>query len=308
MVLGPCLHGSKPQPFQLRQFARKNGRFGTDGSGGANQLRQIKDRVKAQTGLIASVGVAPNKFLAKLASDHGKPDGFVVLPHESVEAFLAPLPVSRIWGVGKKAEQRLHALSIQTIGQLANMPERLLIDHFGEMGRHIGRLARGQDERQVVPDREAKSISTETTFASDIDDRETLRSCLLELTEHLASRLRQAGLRARTVEVKIRSSEFKTRHRAQALKDATDSTDVIWQAARAVFERGLSRELLPVRLLGVGATRLTRDLTVQGDLFDGALGKRQSDLDRTIDTIRGQFGAGAIRRGSLLDPKNDSKT
>jgi DNA polymerase-4 len=266
---------------------------------------QIKERIRAETGLIASVGVAPNKFLAKLASDHGKPDGFVILPQDHVEAFLAPLPVGRIWGVGRKAEQRLHALGIQTIGQLVRLPEHLLVDHFGAMGRPMARLARGQDERPVVPDREAKSISTETTFAEDIGDREILRTCLLELTEHLASRLRQAGLRARTVEVKIRSSEFKTRHRAQALKDPTDCTEVIWQAVRAVFERSLGRDLLLVRLLGVGATWLTRDVTAQGDLFDGGQGKRQSELDRTIDSIRSQFGNGAIRRGSLIDKKDE---
>src|SRR5262249_55232148 len=124
--------------------------------------RRIKARIKNEVGLTASVGAAPNKFLAKLASDHGKPDGLVVVTPVSVSEFLAPLPVGRIWGVGKRAESRLHGLGIRTIGQLAAIPEALLADHFGEMGRHIWQLARGQDERRVVPDREAKSISTET--------------------------------------------------------------------------------------------------------------------------------------------------
>ncbi len=153
--------------------------------------RQVKDRIKTETGLTASVGVAPNKSLAKLAGDLRKPDGLVVVPPERVQAFLAPLPVGRIWGVGAKAEKRLHSLGVRTIGQLAALPERLLIDHFGKkMGRHVWQLAHGHDDRTVTPDREAKSISTETTFAQDVSDLEALRVCLLDLTDHLAGRLR----------------------------------------------------------------------------------------------------------------------
>jgi DNA polymerase IV len=128
--------------------------------------RKIKNRIRAETGLIASVGVAPNKYLAKLASDIGKPDGFVVLEPNKVTEFLATLPVSRIWGVGKKGEKRLHDMGIRTIGQIAALPEEALSDRFGEMGRHIWQLAQGQDDRSVVPDREAKSVSTETIILS----------------------------------------------------------------------------------------------------------------------------------------------
>jgi DNA polymerase-4 len=220
-------------------------------SGPAPEIaRRIKDWINGDTGLIASVGVAPNKFLAKLASDHGKPDGLVVVLPEQVAAFLAPLPVGRLWGVGRKAEQRLHALGIRTIGQLGVLPERVLADHFGEAGRHVWRLAHGEDDRAVVPDREAKSISTETTFPEDLGDREALRAWLLDQVEHLAARLRHAGLRARTVELKVRSSDFCTRHRAQALPEATDATDELWRAARVLFDRGVGRDVLPLRLLG----------------------------------------------------------
>jgi DNA polymerase-4 len=263
--------------------------------------RQIKEGIKAETALTASVGVAPNKFLAKLASDLRKPDGLVVVPPGGVTAFLAPLPVGRLWGVGARAEERLHALGVRTIGQLAALPERLLIDHFGKVGRQVWQLAQGHDERPVVPDREAKSISTETTFSQDVGDRDALRTCLLDLTDHLAARLRQAGLRARGVELKIRSSDFQTRHRARALPQATNRTDALWQAALGIFENALTKELLPLRLLGVGASRLTRDSHVQGDLFDGGLGKRREALDQAVDAIRGQFGDTAIKRGSLLD-------
>jgi DNA polymerase IV len=263
--------------------------------------RKIKERVKAETGLTASVGVAANKFLAKLAGDHGKPDGLVVVPAGGAAAFLGPLPVGRVWGVGAKAEGRLHALGVRTIGQLAALPERLLVDHLGEAGRHVWRLARGQDDGRVVPDREAKSISTETTFPQDVGDREALRGWLLGLVEHLAGRLRHAGLRAGTVELKARSADFRTRHRAQALPEPSGSTDVLWQAAQGLFDRGVGRDLLPLRLLGVGATRLTREVAVQGDLFDSAQREQRQALDRAVDTIRGRFGAAAIRRGSLLD-------
>jgi DNA polymerase-4 len=269
--------------------------------------RRIKERIKAEAGLVASVGVAPNKFLAKLASDHAKPDGFVVLRPEQVTAFLAPLPVGRIWGVGKRAEQRLYALGVHTIGELAALPERVLADHFGESGRHVWRLARGEDGRKVVPDRKARSISTETTFPQDVGDREALRVWLLDLVEHLAARLRHAGLRARTVELKIRSSDFRTRHRAQALPEPSDATDVLWQSAQALFDRAVGHEVLPLRLLGVGATRLTRESTVQGELFDGGERGRREALDKTVDAIRGQFGATAIRRGSLLHRDEDQQ-
>jgi DNA polymerase-4 len=261
---------------------------------------QLKVRVKAETGLIASVGVAPNKFLAKLASDHGKPDGFVVLPADGVEAFLAPLPVGRLWGVGAKSEKRLHALGIRTIGQLAALPEKALIGHFGDSGSHLGQLARGQDDRNVVPDREAKSISTETTFDQDIGDRHVLRTWLLDLVDHLAGRLRYSGLRARSVELKIRSADFRTHMRSQALPETTDVTEILWQTAKDLFERSLTRDILPLRLLGVGASRLTRESTVQRDLFDDGSRQRQGALDRAVDAIRGQFGTDAIRRGSLL--------
>jgi DNA polymerase-4 len=265
---------------------------------------KVKGRIKAETGLTASVGVAANKFLAKVASDLGKPDGLVVVPAGGAAAFLGPLPVGRVWGVGAKAEGRLHALGVRTVGQLAALPEKALVGHFGELGRHVWRLARGDDGRAVVPDGAAKSVSAETTFARDIGDREALRTWLLGLTDHLAGRLRHAGLRARTVEVKVRSSDFRTRHRAQGLGQATNATGVIWQAARQLLDRGLTDEVLPVRLLGVGASRLTREGVVQGDLFDG--GRRQQEaLDRAIDAIRGRFGGAAIRRGSLLDRGTD---
>jgi DNA polymerase IV len=200
-----------------------------------------------------------------------------------------------------KAEQRLHALSIHTIGPLAAIPEQLLMDHFGEMGRHIWQLVHGQDERRVAADREAKSISTETTFPEDINDGEVLRDWLVDLTDQLAGRLRHAGLRARTVELKIRSSDFRIRHPARALREPSNLASALSQAAQTIFDRNLTPDLLPVRLLGVGASRLSPETARQGDSFDGEVRDRQQLLDRTVDAIRGQFGAAAFRRGSSLD-------
>jgi DNA polymerase-4 len=268
--------------------------------------RKIKDRIRTETGLIASVGVAPNKYLAKLASDFGKPDGFVVLPPEKVMDFLSPLPVSRIWGVGAKGEKRLHDLGIRTIGQIAALPKKTLSDRLGDMGRHIWQLANGLDNRPVVPDREAKSISTETTFAHDIDDRNILRTWLLDLVDHLASRLRHQAVWARTIDLKIRSSDFRTVTRSTTLAEATNSTNVIWKAAADLFEQNFSGVFSTVRLLGVGATKLTREPVVQGDLFEIESHQRDSALDQTIDIIRAQFGTDSIQRGNLLSrPSSD---
>jgi DNA polymerase-4 len=264
--------------------------------------RRIKERVKDETGLVASVGVAPNKFLAKLASDLGKPDGLVVVPPGKVAEFLAPLPVGRVWGVGAKGEKRLRALGVRTIGQLAALPERVLADHLGEVGRRAWQLAHGRDDRAVVPDREAKSISTETTFAEDIGDRAALRTWLLDLVDQLGGRLRHEGLRARTVELKVRSADFRTRTRSVSLGEATDLTEALWRAALGLFERTVVGEVLPVRLLGVGASGLTRDPLAQGDLFDDGGRRRRAALDRAIDAIRRQLGPEAIRCGSLLPP------
>jgi DNA polymerase-4 len=267
--------------------------------------RKIKERIRGETELTASVGVASNKFLAKLASDLRKPDGLVVIDPHKVHEVLATLPVDRLWGVGKKGEKRLRALGVHTIGQLAALPDQVLVDRFGKAGRHLWLLARGQDERAVVPDEEAKSLSTETTFPRDIGNRDVLRSCLLELVEHLGSRLRQQAVRARTIDLKLRTSEFRTYTRAQTLPEPTDLTEVIWQTAANLLKTRVPSDWLPLRLLGVGATGLVRDMPVQGDLFDEGWRIKQRALDGTIDAIRHQFGRSAIRRAEGMNKQRD---
>ncbi|MHC4093589.1 MAG: DNA polymerase IV, partial [Planctomycetota bacterium] len=162
--------------------------------GPAEQIaRELKRRIREETHLTASVGLAPNKFLAKLGSDMEKPDGLVIVPSDGVRAFLAPLPISRLWGVGKATLPKLEALGVRTFGDLGRFSEVALRNHFGEAGEHFYRLVRGIDDRNVVPDREAKSISHEVTFSVDIDDYDHLRAVLLGQTEHVAHRLRRHG-------------------------------------------------------------------------------------------------------------------
>ncbi len=267
----------------------------------AEIARQIRARIRAELGLTASVGVAPNKFLAKLASDLQKPDGLVVIEPDRVQEILAPLPVGRLWGVGKKGEKRLHALGLHTIGQLAALPEWMALDHFGTVGSWLLQLAQGHDDGAVVPDGAAKSVSTETTFSRDIGNRETLRSCLLDLVDHLGQRLRRQGLRARTIDLKLRTSDFRTFNRGQSLSEPTDLTEVIWQTVADLFQTRVANEWLPLRLLGVGATRLVRDEAVQHDLFGQAWRAKQRAIEGAMDAIREQFGRSSIRRARQMD-------
>ena len=216
--------------------------------------RQIKAVIRSELNLVASVGVAPNKFLAKIASDLEKPDGFVVVDAARVQEFLDPLPVERLWGVGRQTSKVMQQLHVATIGDLRQLPVAQLKAQFGGQGEHFWQLAHGIDERKVVPDREAKSISHETTFAADISDMEVLRAWLLELTEQVARRLRRYELRSRTVQLKIRFADFSTITRSHKLPEATNSTDLLWQTAGQLLAKGLTAKRLPLRLLGIGVS------------------------------------------------------
>jgi DNA polymerase-4 len=264
--------------------------------------RQIRERIRSELRLTASVGVACNKFLAKLASDLKKPDGLVVIEPDKVEQILSPLPVGRLWGVGKKGEKRLQALGFRTVGDIRALPESILQDHLGSVGSWLWKLAHGLDDNPVVPDAEAKSVSTETTFSRDIGDREALRSCLLELSDNLGHRLRRHSFRARTIDLKVRTSDFQTYSRAQSLSEPTDLTEVIWQTADSLLKTRVLSQWLPLRLLGVGATKLVGQEQVQHDLFGQEWRAKQKSLESAMDAIRDQFGRAAIRRARLLNP------
>jgi DNA polymerase-4 len=253
--------------------------------------------------LIASVGVAPNKFLAKIASDLEKPDGFVRVDPDAVQAFLDPLPVERLWGVGRQTSKVFQKLGVRTICQLRQLPLSVLTSHFGSHGEHLSKLAHGIDNRPVVPDREAKSISHETTFATDLDDQESLRAWLLELTEQVARRLRRHALRGRTVEIKVRFADFQTITRSRKLPQPTSSTHELWEPANELLSTRLPSDHLPVRLLGMGVTEIDRTGVTQRQLFDEGDRIKQDGLDEVGDQIRERFGSKALSRGSTLKHK-----
>ncbi|MCW8919246.1 MAG: DNA polymerase IV [Gammaproteobacteria bacterium] len=266
--------------------------------GSAEQIaRAIKQAIRDELALVASVGVAPNKFLAKLAGDVDKPDGFVVVTEEGVERFLAPLPVSRIWGVGKVAAQGFERLGIRTIGQLRHYPPQLIREHFGNSGEQFLRLAQGLDERPVVSEQEAKSISNETTFTADISNRRVLRDWLHALTEQVAWRLRAQQLKGRTVHLKVRLADFTTLTRSHSLESVTDTTAEIWQVVQTLFEQRLMHPLPAVRLLGVGISNFSPPPPRQGDLFAAVDEGRQRRIDTVLDEMKARFGQGVIRRG-----------
>jgi DNA polymerase-4 len=260
--------------------------------------RQIKAAIREELNLVASIGVAPNKFLAKVASDLEKPDGLVIVEAGGEQAFLDPLPVGRLWGVGRVAGRAFVQWGIRTIGQLRRMPEDLLVSRFGSAGEHLWQLAHGQDARPVVPEHKAKSISHETTFERDIHDREVLRAWLLDLTDQVARRVRAQGLKGRTIQLKVRYSDFRTVTRSQSLPEPTDVTDEIWKTVAELFEQRLPPSLPPVRLLGMGVSGLDRSGEQQKLLFDTEERKRQSRLDSATDQIRQRFGSDAIGRAA----------
>lgn len=261
--------------------------------------RRIKREILAELQLVASVGVAPNKFLAKIASDLRKPDGFVVVDPERIAEFLDPLPVSRIWGVGKVTGQTLERYGIRTIAQLRAWPREELERSFGQAGEHYWRLAHGIDDRAVIPDRQAKSISNETTFAADIREPETLRAWALDLAEQVARRLRQSELKGRTVELKVRFHDFRTIARSKTLPAATDTTQEIHDAVRELLAR-LPEPLPPVRLIGVGVTGIAGQATSQRMLpfEDEENREKHQRLDAALDEIHQRFGNSAVSRAS----------
>ncbi len=258
--------------------------------------RRIKADIREQEQLVASVGVAPNKMLAKIASDLDKPDGFVFVPGDGVNEFLDPLPVARVWGVGRVTQHSLERLGVRTIGQLRNIPLETLQTSFGSGGEHLWKLSRGIDDRRVLPDREAKSISHETTFAKDITDAEVLRSVLWQLSDQVARRLRRQKLFGKTVQLKLRYDDFDTITRAQKLDAPTHVTSEIAATADELFSKRLPARQLSVRLIGVGISGLTTEALRQQSLFADEAHKKESQIDSVTDEIRKRYGGGAVGR------------
>jgi DNA polymerase-4 len=250
---------------------------------------QIVQQIKAATGLDASVGMAHNKFLAKLASDVDKPRGFVSVPVDGVREFLDPMPVRRLWGIGKRTEPRLRAMGLLTIGQLRRSDQAALATVLGNRTGHFMALARGEDEREVTPGRPDKSISHESTFSVDLRDDRELRAELLRQCEAVMRRVRARHLAARTVHIKIRDPRFLTVTRSLSLRSPTASTRTLYQVAGGLLQKWREGNLsTPVRLLGVGVSNFT-------DALDPPPGR--AALDVTLDSISERFGADTIVRG-----------
>ncbi|MFO7536199.1 MAG: DNA polymerase IV [Kiritimatiellia bacterium] len=268
--------------------------------------RKLKERIRTELGLTASVGIAPNKFLAKLGSDLNKPDGLTLVPTdpEAIVQFLAPLPVSRIFGVGEVTERALKKHGIKTIGQLQATPRAHLAALFGGLfADQLYSLARGLDDRPLVMEWEEKSISNETTFEEDCASRDILRQTLLELAEHVGRRLRRHGKLARTVQIKARFPDFRTITRQAALPEPTDTDRDLIRAGFTLYEKaGLQG---PLRLLGFGVSNLMapREGPVrQPLLFEEPRPERRKkdkQLDKAVDDLRNKFGEDILKRGGV---------
>ena len=260
--------------------------------------RSIKKAIREATGMTASVGLAPNKFLAKIASDLKKPDGLVVLQEADVDQFLRDLPISRLWGVGPKTEARLHEMGFRTIGQLASASRESLVRTLGSLGEHLYQLSHGKDDRQVVPDWERKSVGTETTFDEDTDDRDLLLRTILELSDHVAERLRKDEYRARKVTLKLRYSNFSTHTKQHSLDRLIQTGDEIAAVARQLFSQfSLNRK---IRLIGVSAGDLHRGREDPEQLTLFATSNPKEKLGHAVDAIKEKFGIDSLRRGSQL--------
>ena len=264
---------------------------------GVDAANLIRKRIRNEIGLTASIGVAANKFLAKLASDYNKPDGLTVVTPDMMDDWLAAMPIGRLWGVGKATEAKFETMNVRTIGQLRRLTEDELIQRFGNSGARFFRLSRGMDDRPVVPDREAKSISQEHTFGIDVEDPDQIRRMLLSQVDQVSWRLRKHGFKARSVTVKIRFGDFETVTRSHTLPSPTDTTETIWHAAKDVFDKWAKR-YRPVRLIGVGVSQFGGE--EQLSLFGQEESEQNRKMDQLTDQIRDRFGKHAIRRGGTL--------
>ncbi len=259
----------------------------------------IKARIKEVLGLPVSLGVAPNKFLAKLATELAKPDGLRCITPEEVQEVLDPLPVTMLWGVGEETCQRLASLRIQTVGALRRTPTSVLRASLGFAAEHLARLSRGLDDRLVEVAGDAKSVGRETTFEQDTSNREVLARVLAALAEDVARRLRADGLVGQTVTLKVRFENFRTVTRSSTLPAPTDTGADLLSTALRMWAR-LEPLPQPVRLLGVSISRLGRSRARQLDLFGGE--DRHGRVERLVDAINARYGEGTVRRARPVPP------
>ncbi len=264
--------------------------------------RKIKDMVQKETKLTVSAGVAPSKFVAKIASDIDKPDGLTVVAPDRVQAFLGPLPIEKMWGVGKRTRDRLHRLGIRTIGDFTRFPAEVLKRNFGKHGVRMRELALGIDERDVIPVSDAKSVGHEKTFSQDILERDSARKEILSLANKVAHRMRRDGVTGKTVTLKVKFSDFVQVTRSATLAGSTDNGLEIYSTACHLLEK-TDAGPRPVRLLGVSVSQLSHPGSEeQLSLFHkGEASLRRKKLNTALDSVSEKFGEGSIRPATLLD-------
>jgi DNA polymerase IV len=263
--------------------------------------RKIKNAVFQETGLTVSAGVAPSKFVAKIASDMEKPDGLTVVPEDRVREFLDPLPVSRMWGVGKVTQEALENLNIRTFRDLSRTQVEILEGRFGKYGAKMHQLSMGIDERGVEPEHDAKSIGHEETFSGDITAVDSARKELLALADKLARRMRQEWLRGRTITLKVKYSDFVLITRAATLPRPTDDVSEIYSNACGLLNKTAVGKR-PVRLLGISLSQFVNvEMEDQLCLFlEDEASKKKRELNTALDSIHEKFGDKAIRPGTLV--------
>jgi DNA polymerase-4 len=267
----------------------------------------IRAKVEKQEGITCSVGIAPSKFIAKLASDRCKPNGLLEIPADRILNFLHPLPVSAIWGVGPKTTEMLERLGLRTVADIANTPRATLIRALGEAnGASIYELAWGRDYRDVVTSEPEKSISAAETFARDIDDPEIILQEFLRLTEKATARLRERSLFAKTISIKVRFSDFTTINRSKTLPLAIDSAHETYEVVKVLY-RALRHERVRLRLVGVSLENLESQAPEQ--LVLGARERGWREAEGAMDRAQARFGAGSVRPGRLVrsDRENEGK-
>lgn len=262
--------------------------------------RRIKQDIKTEQHLNCSIGLASNKFIAKIISDMSKPNGFKAVPTGTEQDFLADLPVTRMWGIGPKTEAQLTRLGVRTIGEITHRPRAFWEERFGKHGVHLWQLAHGQDDRPVTPEHQTLSISQETTFAEDTRDIQLLHRTLLALAEGVTGRARKTNVKAKTVNLKLRYGSFATYTRQRTLPRPTDDVPSVYRVLQELLQ-AFTPLPQPVRLIGAGLTHLEEPQEVQqGSLFDPPPEKQA--IDQSMDRIRERFGMNSIMRASLLEP------
>ena len=284
------------EPISIDEaFLDITGSYHLFGSAPSETGVQLRQKIREHVGLTASVGLAPVKMVAKIASDYCKPDGLLEIKEGGVLDFIHPLDVGKLWGVGPKTQQSLNQLGVVTVGDLAEISQQDLIRRFGEHGRHLYCLAHGIDSREVVEDEEIKSVSHEHTFEQDTRDQEEIEKVFLKLSEKVSRRLRRYELAGKTITVKIRTKGFHTSTRASTLSERTNYTDVIYRKARQIF-RDFYQPGMWVRLIGVKVNNF-EDPYVKDSLFVEAGQERLEKVHKAVDAIKDKFGESAIHRG-----------